>query len=39
MTKTAVKLQTRKPTRKPKRRVCKHPGRFLNRCKNCPRRG
>lgn len=24
--------------KKPVRRTCKHPGRFWNRCKNCPLR-
>ena len=30
---------TKTPVRKPAvRKTCKHPGRFFNRCKNCPRR-
>lgn len=34
MSKTQVQIKA-----KPKRRVCKHPGRWLNRCKSCPKRG
>ncbi len=39
MTKQAVQIR-KAPARKQVkyRKVCKHPGRFFNRCKNCPKR-